>query len=392
MNESDFRPGFPGRLVLTREGPKAFVPSPLPPPIRHDAELARALSSAQFAIGRLSGATSSPRFDPYLLAHPLIKREAFFSSRMEGTFTTPRQLALFELDSGSIDGEREEWAETREVMNYVLAMEQGLAMMRKDNLPVCHRLIQALHETLLTDVRGKDRETGVYRSRQNFIGSRFGGMEKARFVPPPAHEVREAMDHLERFIGEQVHRDGDLPLLMSLALVHYQFEAIHPFEDGNGRIGRLLISLILVEKGILVEPLLHVSSVLEKQKAEYTDRMLAVSQKGDWKSWLLFFLGAIEQSADDAFSLIESLDALRRRYHARVQTRRKSALLTKLVDGLFRRPSITIPDASRILAISGEQARKHVRDLEEMGILEEVTRGSRYLKFVASEILNVVFG
>jgi Fic family protein len=382
MKVHDFNESSPGTLVGIPEGVSAFVPSPLPPPLDWDSALANNYGAAREAVGRLDATLPGHEINPYLIARPLLNREAIYSSQMEGTYTTPNELALLEVDE--VDTSHE----AREVRNYVLAMERGLELIRQANLPVCHRLIREIHRTLMTGVRGENRRPGEYRDSQNFIGRRIDGLEGARFVPPPVTTMRQAMDALEAYINRP---PDDTPLLVDLALIHYQFETIHPFLDGNGRIGRLLVPLMLCERERIRAPLLYISAYLERNKDAYNDLMLRVSTQGDWRRWIVFFLNAIEHSADEAINKAKGLWALRNDYVKKVSAPRLSALLPRLVEELFFRPIITINHAMGVLGVSHAQAASHIRKLERLEILVETTGGSRNLKFLAQEVVRFVY-
>jgi Fic family protein len=276
---------------------------------------------------------------------------------------------------------------TREVLNYVRALEHGIA--RLADLPLCVRLFCELHEVLLHDVRGERERPGELRTLQNWIGRPGASIRDARFVPPPPAEMRVALDDLEKYLNEEPSPTS-LPLLIKAALAHYQFEAIHPFRDGNGRVGRLLITLSVIAWGLIGDPLLYMSSYFEKRRDEYVDRMLAVSTAGDWDGWIRFFLAGIAESARDGVRQTDRLRALRERYQAQVQSARSSALLPKLVDHLFRRPSVTIADVARVLGVTFASASASVRKLVEAGVLEEATGRKRDQVFVAREIMRFI--
>lgn len=391
MKKEDFLPSSPGTLLPLVGGGLAFRPHPLPPEVRWDVALVRAHGDARAEVGRLEAAFPTD-MDPYLLTQPLVRREAFCSSRMEGTHTTPVKMTLFDLEpeeeepAGSSQREQ-----TREVLNYVRAMEHGLVTLRDGRLPLCNRLFKELHGILLGDVGGRPGRRGEFRVTQNWIGRRVDGIRGARFVPPPPAEMEEGMANLERFLHSGVDTDAELPPFVAIALVHYQFETLHPFEDGNGRIGRLLIPLILAEKGLLRVPALHLSPAMERNREEYVDRMLRVSQRGEWNEWIRFFLRMIEGSARETLDRVQLLGRLRDDYRDRVQTRRASALLPRLIDGLFRNPSLTIGIAAKTLEVTPSQAAIHLRRLEKLGILREVSGRDRNLVFLADEILRATF-
>jgi len=298
-----FQATSPGKLVPTLDGALAFVPAPLPHLVPLEGSTARLLSRANHALGELSGVTR-PLKNPYLLGSALLRREAILSSRIEGTVTSSEQLVLFE--AGAPIDDRRQRDDAREVFNYVQAMGRGLGRLPK--LPVSLRLVRELHEVLLRGVRGDRDRPGHFRDSQNWIGREGASIHEARFVPPPVKEMNEALDHFEKYLHLEPHvgqhgtaaieEDPTLsPLLVRLALIHYQFEAIHPFRDGNGRVGRLLIPLLLISHGRLRAPVLYLSAFFERQRTTYYDLLLGVSQRGTWTEWVDFFLRGVAESA-----------------------------------------------------------------------------------------------
>lgn len=386
MDPQAFRPPFPGRLVSTTHGVQAFVPDPLPCGVELSGETVRLLAAAENAVGRLSG-TTAREFNPFLIGSPLLHREAIASSRMEGTVTTPEQLVLLEAERQTPGRSADADDDTLEVLNYVHAMREGLELL--EELPITTRLIREIHEVLLSGVRGQHQDPGEFRKGQNFIRSpRSERIEDARFIPPPVPEMRKALGDLDRYMNDPEPED---PLLVRLALVHYQFEAIHPFRDGNGRVGRLLIPLLLVANDRLQSPILYLSAFFETHRESYVDLMLRVSQTGDWASWLDFFLRAVRRSAEDSIRQAISLLELRQAYHRRLQAGRASARLIQLIDRLFQVPSITIKDAATVLDLTPQGAANNIHRLEEEGILREVTGRKRNQIFVADEILRFLY-
>lgn len=367
---------MPGRLTPTIEGALAFVPAPLRGDLVLGSRTASLVGEAEYALGRVTGATGR-LLNPYLVGSALLKREAILSSRIEGTVTTAEELVVVE------SGGPQTRSETREVLNYVRAVRHGVE--RLESIPVSLRLIREIHGILMEGVRGSEERPGELRSIQNFIGRPRSSVHEARFVPPPPGEVEGAMGDLEKFH----HAIGsDLPLMVRLALEHYQFETIHPFRDGNGRIGRLLIVLSLIEADRLRAPMLYPSRYFEEHREEYADLLLRVSQQGDFNSWIDFFLRGIVASADDAHAQIEGLLALRERLHGMFQAARSSALLLKLIDALFQKPAITLADAARILEVTPAAANANVRKLVERGVLTEVTGRKRNQMYVARGIVE----
>lgn len=362
----------------------AFVPDPMPADLPLGSTSVRALSEADYALGRLSG-SAGRLVNPYLIGQPLLRREAILSSRIEGTYTTPEQLVFFEAGLPAGKGDTRASADTREVLNYIRAMEHGLHLL--DSLPVSLRLVREVHRVLLDGVRGGRDRPGDFRTEQNYIGSEHTSIADARFVPPPVSEMQDTLAHWER----DLHLDEDpLPFLVRLALAHYQFEAIHPFRDGNGRLGRLLIPLLLCERQRLSAPILYMSAFFERYKQEYVDRLLRVSTVGDWEGWVVFFLRGVAESATQGLRLTEELLALRERYHGTVRSARSSGLLGTLIDELFRVPSITISRTAELLAVTPAAASYNLRKLVTLGIVSEVSGRTRGQIFLAKEILDFV--
>ena len=379
MNPSDFADDAPGELVKTVEGVWAFVPNPLPPRFDIGVTTIKKLSAADFAMGQLRG-IGQMLPNAQLLIAPFLRREAVLSSRMEGTIASLDQLVMFEVEPSR----ESQNPDVGEVANYVSAMEHGLR--RLEELPVALRLIRELHEKLLTGVRGQDRRPGEFRQSQNAIGQHGRPVEEARFIPPPVAQMTQALSDFELFI----HEPTELPFLIQLALIHYQFEAIHPFLDGNGRIGRLLLSLLLCEKSYLTQPLLYLSGFLEKNRDRYIDSLLRVSQKGDWAGWVDFFLEGVAEQSRDVVERSGLLLDLRQRYRERAQTARASALPLQLVDDLFSIPALTITMARDLLEVTHVSAQRSIERLVALGVLEEVTGRHRNRIYVAKEIISII--
>ena len=378
----------------TVEGALAFVPAPLPRTVPFEGSTLHLLAWAEHALGELAGVTAR-LVNPYLLGSPLLRREAILSSRIEGTYATAEQLAL--LEAGSPPHDERQQNDTREVLNYVEAMRLGVVKLR--TLPISLRLIRMVHARLLEGVRGESQQPGDFRSSQNYIGRNVDGIRGARFVPPPVPEMHLALDDLEKYLHVGPHGlpapgaepDPTLaPLLVRLAFIHYQFETIHPFRDGNGRVGRLLIPLLLISHGRLREPLLYMSGYFERQRDAYGDHMLRVSRTGDWRPWLDFFLRGVVESARESVQLAGNLLALRDAWQRRFQSARSSALLLKLIDHLFQVPSVTIGRAARILDVTPAAASSNLKKLVDAGILGERTGRKRDQIFVAMDIVRIV--
>lgn len=282
-----------GQFVKQGTGYLAFVPAALPPipPVKADAEVTRLLSDADWTLGRLDGiATVLP--NPNLFVSMYVRQEAVLSSQIEGTQSTLEDVLQFEIDSKGQDFPKD----IQEVVNYVGAMNFGLDRLK--TLPLSLRLIREIHARLLTGVRGSNRTPGEFRTSQNWIGPDGCTLANATFVPPPVPEMLPALDNLEKFL-----HDDSLPLLIQCGLAHAQFETIHPFLDGNGRVGRLLITFLLCQKHALERPLLYLSGYLKRHRAEYYDRLTAIRNDGDWEGWLKFFLRGVHQVGQEAADL-----------------------------------------------------------------------------------------
>ncbi len=289
MNPADFTEEKNGRVIKTQLDYWTFLPNPLPPSLSLSWELVNQLSEADRALSELAG-TARTLPNPHLLIGPFIRREAILSSRIEGTQASLSDLLFFEA-SGSVDPKA---PDAREVSNYVKAMEYGLARLKK--FPLSLRFIRELHERLMDRVRGEHLTPRGFRTTTNLTGPQGCTVMDPTYVPPPVDEMNQALGQFEAYL----HKPSQLPLLIRLAGIHYQFEAIHPFLDGNGRIGRLLITLLLCKEGALSEPLLYLSAYFERNRNEYYRLLLAVSQAGKWVDWISFFLrGVAEQSREE---------------------------------------------------------------------------------------------
>jgi len=387
MDPDRFRESPSGELIRVGQGKAAywaFVPDPLPPPLPLDWDLAGSLSEADRALSELAGVGRTMP-NPHLLIGPFERREAVLSSRIEGTQADIADLYAYEVGQLSLPGlePAAHEADVREVLNYVRALEYGLA--RLESLPVSLRLICELHERLLTGVRGAYATPGEFRSRQNWIGPPNCTLNDASFVPPPAPQMREALDTFERYL----HKAGAHPPLVRLALIHYQFEAIHPFVDGNGRIGRLLISLLLVEWGLLPLPLLYLSAFFHRHRQEYYELLMAVSESGAWRDWITFFLLGVAEQARDAIVRAKRLQDLQGTWRERLASAR-SALPLRLADCLFDSPVLTIPQAQRLLGVTYRSAQRSVQKLVAAGILQQMGESSYGKTFLAAEILQAL--
>lgn len=379
MKLNDFTDMRNGRLIRIPSDYWAFVPHPLPPQLTLSWDLVHRLSEADRALSELAGvARTLP--NPHLLIGPFIRREAVLSSRIEGTQASLSDLFFFEA-SGTVDPKA---PDVREVSNYVKAMEYGLARLKK--FPVSLRLFRELHERLMIGVRGDHLTPGEFRRSQNWIGPAGCTLTEATYVPPPPDAMADALGSLEQYL----HTPSPLPLLLRLAAIHYQFEAIHPFLDGNGRIGRLLITLLLCGEEALPAPLLYLSAYFERHRNEYYRLLLAVSQAGRWDEWIAFFLNGVAEQSKDAISRSEQLLNLWQSYRATLQSARSSALQLQLVDELFSYPAITIGQAAKRLKVTQRSAQLNVEKLVRKGMLREGTGKRRNRVFVAPDIVKII--
>jgi Fic family protein len=342
--------------------------------------LISALGEAERNLGKLAGLAHNLPY-PHILVAPFMRREAVLSSRIEGTRASlvdlytyeSRQISLFETTS-----------DVREVHNYVRAMDYSLERLK--TLPISLRLIREIHKVLMEGVRGEHLTPGDFRHSQNWIGPPGSTIESATIVPPTVDEMHQSLDAFEKFL----HAHSELPKLVRVGLIHYQFEAIHPFLDGNGRVGRLLVILLLIEWGLISQPLLYVSSFFETHRLEYYERLLAVSQRGEWENWLLFFLTGISTQSLDAITRIEVLGQLRAAYQDQLRSERAAERLLLSLDVLFERPILNVRQLETVLRVPYRTAQRYVEKFEELGILREVTGQRRNHIYHADEILKVL--
>lgn len=380
MNPKDFQESTSGQLISIPEGGYAFVPNSLPPAdLEWDSGLVEMLSTADRALGELAGIGRTLP-NPHLLVRPFLRREAVLSSRIEGTQASLSDVFTYETIQFPLFDSSDD---VKEVHNYVRALEFGLE--RMSSLPVSLRLIKEIHGILLEDVRGEQFRAGEYRQGQTFIGPPGSRLATATYVPPPPDQMMEALNNLEMYINET----SSLPPLIRLGLIHYQFEAIHPFPDGNGRLGRLLVSLLLCSWNLLPQPLLYLSAFFESNRSSYYSHLRGVTEKGQWTEWLSFFLEGVALQAVDAASRIKRINALRENYHQRFQQGRSSARLLQVVDLLFARPFVTVRIVETELNLPYPTAERYIDELVIQGILMG-TGKARNRVFQANEILKAI--
>lgn len=379
MQPSDFGKDKAGRLIKAAQGYWAFDPDPLPPSLMPTWELTGEISNADRALSELAGvARTLP--NPHLLISPFIRREAVLSSRIEGTQASLSDLFFYE---ASPLGDRRS-ADVQEVANYVHALEYGLERMA--DLPISTRLFREMHERLMAGVRGDHLTPAEFRRSQNWIGSPGCQLMEATFVPPPVPEMQIALGELERFL----HAPSPLPALVRLALVHYQFEAIHPFLDGNGRIGRLLLTLLFCAEDLLPQPLLYLSAYFESRRDEYYQGLLGVSRHGRWTEWILFFLRGVTIQSRDAIQRSTRLLDLQKEYRDTLLAVRATALTQQLMESLFSTPVLTAAQATRYLGTTARTAQLTLEKLIEQKIIQEATGRARNRVYLAPRVLEII--
>jgi Fic family protein len=361
-------------------GYKAFVPAPLPPvpSVQIDGELQHCLSRADLALGRLDGSIQTLP-NPDLFVFMYVRKEAVLSSQIEGTQSSLQDLLSAEARLQDPNTPRD----VDEVVNYVAAMKHGLQ--RLEELPVSVRLIREIHEKLLTGVRGERLRPGELRTTQNWVGPGGCTLNEALFVPPPPHEVGPALGDLEQFL----HAENDLPLLIKIGLAHAQFETIHPFLDGNGRVGRLLITFLLCEKQVLQKPVLYLSHYFKRNRQLYYDKLQDIRDSGAWEEWLSFFLKGVETVSRDATIVARDILALREKHRDFITDSfgRAAGNGHRILEYLFRHPVISVRQIQEHTATTYQAANQLVARFEKLGILDEFTgqvrnRAFRYKEYI----------
>lgn len=362
-------------------GYRAFHPAPLPPdpPIRLEGELQSLLSLADRALGRLDGSIQTLP-NPDLFVFMYVRKEAVLSSQIEGTQSSLQDLLAAEAHILSPDGPKD----VDEVVNYVTAMNHGLERLRE--LPLSVRLIKEIHERLLCGVRGSRLTPGDLRTSQNWIGPGGCTLNEATFVPPPPHEVPAALGALESFL----HSESNLPQLIQIGLVHAQFETIHPFLDGNGRIGRLLITFLLCQREILLKPVLYLSHFFKQHRSEYYEHLQAIRDHGHWEQWLAFFLRGVASVSREATETARRILALREEHRAAVTTHlgRAAGNGHRVLETLYQRPIVSVAEVKELTGTTYTAANNLVARLAMLGILQEATgykrnRVFRYAPYIA---------
>ena len=380
MDIEKFKNSPAGRLIKTATDYWAFVPNPLPPADldKFSAEFVGIMSEANRGIGVLKS-LSRLIPNPNLLVAPYIRKEAVQSSRIEGTQASLSDIFYYEASK-----EKPKHADVLEVLNYVRAMNYGLSRLKE--LPLSLRLVREIHLKLMEGVRGEKMKPGEFRTTQNWIGPPGCSLADAAYVPPPIPEMNEALGNWEKFL----HSDNSITPLIKCALIHYQFEAIHPFLDGNGRVGRLLISFYLCEKGYLEYPILYLSDFFERYRNEYYDLLLGVSQNGNWDAWLKYFIRGVAEQSKVAEETGYKILGLQKKYRQQLQKESFPMPVFQLLDMLFLNPFVSLPGVGDYLKITWPTAKASVERLVKLGILKEVSGRKRSRIYCAEELLNIL--
>lgn len=367
-----------GKTVRIPDGGAAFVPAPLPPALTWTPTLLRALSDADREVGRLAG-EGGRLPNPHLLIRPFVRREAVLSSRIEGTQATLGEVLAAE--AGASVSERSP-DDLREVANYVTALECGLE--RLQTLPLSLRLVRELHERLMGGVRGGAAGPGTFRRTQNWIGPPGATLANATYVPPPPDEMNRCLEAWERFLHER-----SLPPLVQVALAHYQFEAIHPFIDGNGRVGRLLITLFLIERKVLPAPLLYLSAYFEATRRDYYARLRGISEHGEWEAWLEYFLMGVARQAEDAVRRAMQINSRLAEWRV-AASGAGSTIPTRLVDLLAENPYWTVRGAAARLGVAYTTAERAIEKLVDLSVLALISASRRDRVYCATSLLAIL--
>ena len=371
-----------GRYIRQPTGYKAFIPKNLPPepPLAVTDEMWTAVSRADRQLARLD-MTSEILPDPDLFVYMYVRREAVLSSQIEGTQASLMDVLEYEAIAQEVGPK----SDVAEVINYIDALRHGLE--RLVELPVSLRLIKEIHGRLLSDVRGHEKDPGEFRRMQNWIGPAGSNLTNAAFIPPPPHEMGIALDELERFI----HDSKPLPALIKIGLIHAQFETIHPFLDGNGRVGRLMITFLLCENGILKQPLLYLSHYFKLHRVEYYDRLQAVRHGGDWEGWIRFFLDGVYEVSREAVEVARRIMKLRETHRQLIVDRlgRGATSGLTLLESLFKTPYLSIRGIGEASGLTTPNANALAAKFVDLGIFEEATGQRRNRAFAYRPYLNL---
>ncbi|HAJ32289.1 MAG TPA: cell filamentation protein Fic [Candidatus Atribacteria bacterium] len=371
-----------GRYIKQLTGYKAYIPKLLPPapPIKYDGELRNLLSEADRALAKLDGiATVLP--NPELFIAMYVKKEALLSSQIEGTQASLEGILRFEANLEH----SEDINEIKEVVNYIKAMNYGVNRLK--NIPLSNKIIKEIHKILIEGTRGTLKTPGEFRKTQNWLGPQGANLSGATFVPPPPDTVINLMSNLEKFI----HSKDEVPPLIKISLIHAQFETIHPFLDGNGRVGRLLITFYLFWEKILSHPLLYLSFYLKKNRIEYYDWLMKIRLNGDWEGWLKFFLKGVKEVSEEAANSASKIIILKETILKKLFDKKVSSIYAvEFLNLLFRKPIITSQELIKELGTSKETANQIIKKFEDIEILKEISGKKRYKKYIFSDYINII--
>ena len=374
--------GQTGKYLIQPGGYKAFIPVALPPikTIKYSEKLRNILSEADRALSRLDGVvTVLPNSDLFIAMY--VKKEALLSSQIEGTQASLEGVLRFEANLEP----KEDINEVKEVINYIKALNYGIA--RLSELPISNRLIKEIHKILIQGTRGTSKIPGEFRKIQNWIGLPGAALSDAIFVPPPPEKVPELMSELEKFI----HQKDEIPPLVKIALIHAQFETIHPFLDGNGRVGRLLITFYLYCKKILSHPLLYLSVYLKKNRSRYYDLLMEIREQDRWEEWLKFFLEGIKEVSEEAIILAKEIIILKEKLLKTLFLNKISSIYAvEFLNLLFIKPIITSTDIVKNLNTSKETANQLIKKFEKINIIREISGKKRYKKYIFLDYINII--
>ena len=373
----DIQKSLSGKVIKSPKGYSYYLPNPLPPVIEWNNQLVNTLSRADYLLGKLAR-EGSKLPNPHLLISPFITREAVLSSKIEGTHSTIGEVLAHNAGislNHNLD-------DLQEVQNYVIALDFGLK--RLNDLPLSLRLIKEIHEKLMQGVRGSYATPGEFRKTQNWIGSPGCTLNTAKFVPPSTDNLTNCLGDLEKFLHNR-----QLPPLIHIALCHYQFETIHPFLDGNGRVGRLLITLLLIEQKMLTSPILYLSAFFEATRDEYYKQLFNVSKNNSWQDWLIYFLNGVAVQSEDALSRAERINNLINKWKLQV-TSSSSNVALEIVNHLAINPYISIKKIAEKLNITYSTAERGIRKLLDENIIRQINDKKRNKIYCANEILSIL--
>jgi len=380
MDIEKFKNSPSGKVIKTKKDYWAFIPNPLPPEGLNtfSADFVNILSEADRGIGALKS-LSKLIPNPNLLIAPFVRKEAVQSSRIEGTQASLTDIFYYEASK-----EKPKNSDVLEVLNYVKAMNYGFSRIKK--LPLSLRLIREIHRKLMKGVRGDMLSPGEFRTTQNWIGPPGCSLNDATYVPPPVNEMNKLLNQLEKFL----YAEDPIAPLVKCALIHYQFEAIHPFLDGNGRVGRLLITFYLYHRGFLYYPILYLSDFFERHRDEYYDLLLGVSQSGNWKKWLKYFIRGVAEQSKAAEETGHDILNLQKNYSQLLQKESVPTPVFKLLDMLFVNPIVSLNGISEFLKVTWPTAKASVEQLIRLGILKEISGRKRNRIYCAKELLDMI--